>query len=121
MSTPSPAPRRGEIRSGQVYRRIPSYYADARGRISYKAFRPQLKDRGGLSVDLDLQTAIANLKTQERPFHLAVLDVEKIRTGTSAWVSEPTAPGASHTRIENCESIDTQQALAGIATIIPVP
>ena len=75
-------------------------------------------------MDLDLNTAIANLRSlkgQKREFLLAALDVSKIRTGTVAWVSAPSNPGVSHTRIENCANIDTQQALADIAKIVPVP
>lgn len=123
MSHP-PTPDRSELTSGEVYRRIPRDYVLANGQIRYEAFRPREQDRGGLSVDLDLNTAIANLRSlkgQKREFLLAALDVSKIRTGTVAWVSAPSNPGVSHTRIENCANIDTQQALADIAKIVPVP
>lgn len=111
--------------TGEVYRRIPPYYVGSKGQISYKAFRVREEDQGGLSVDLDLKTAMANLKRIRRlkaefsGFVLAVLDVARIRTETSAWVRAPIKEGVSHTRIENCASIDVQRALAVIARIVP--
>ena len=111
--------------SGEVYRRIPPYYVGSKGQISYKAFRVREEDNGGLSVDVDLKTAMANLKelrsqkSEFSGFVLAALDVSRIRTETPAWVRTPNKVGASHTRIENCSSIDTQQALAAIARILP--
>ena len=119
--SPPPARGRGEVTSGSVYRRIPSYYVGRSGQINYKTFRPGQDDRGGLSVDLNLATAVENLKAENaraapRRFLLAELDVARIRAETVAWVA---ASEVSHTRIENCTDLITQQGLADIAGIVP--
>jgi hypothetical protein len=105
-----------------VYRRVQRHHVSRSGQIDYKAFRPGLDDAGGLSVDQDLATAIANLRATNaalapRRFLLAGLDVARIRAETVAWVA---ASKVSHTRIENCTDLITQQGLADIAGIVPV-
>jgi len=120
---PPSAPGRGnELTSGHVYRRVPPYYVAPSGQVNYKAFRPSEDDLRGLSVDLDLDEAVKKLKAENarlppRRFLLAVLDVTRIRSETVAWVA---TSKVSHTRIENCGDLITQQGLADIATILPV-